>query len=176
MTINSYDALIDFIKQGGNYSKESPGAPIAYKLSYLKDNSPARMSFTTNYDVKDCARVSAKKFASRSTPSRSTTRVATPVSDLELYGRIFAEGTNQGTLFEKNDSNYVVIHEGNMFGGGHAHRRDHHPGLPAELASPSSSTRTSRTRTASSTATTRSATIRRPTHSRAVGASPAPSS
>src|SRR6185369_51613 len=27
-TIDSYDALIDFIKQGGNYSADSPGAPI----------------------------------------------------------------------------------------------------------------------------------------------------
>src|ERR1043165_5740424 len=57
-TIDSYDALINFIKSGGNYSRQSPGAPIAYKLSYLKDNSPARMSFTTDYTVRDCARVS----------------------------------------------------------------------------------------------------------------------
>src|SRR6201999_426721 len=55
--IDSYDSLIAFIKAGGNYSRQSPGAPIAYKLSYLKDNSPARMSFTTDYTVRDCARV-----------------------------------------------------------------------------------------------------------------------
>src|SRR5213076_2024967 len=59
-TIDSYDKLIALIKSGGNYSRESPGAPIAYKLNYLKDNSPARMSFTTDYDVKDCVRVSQK--------------------------------------------------------------------------------------------------------------------
>src|SRR5690349_23539114 len=28
--------------------------------SYLKDNSPARMSFTTDYQVKDCVRVSQR--------------------------------------------------------------------------------------------------------------------
>src|SRR5690606_15664725 len=59
-TIDSYEALIAFIKSGGNYSRESPGAPIAYKLSYLKDNSPARMSFTTDYEVRDCVRVAQK--------------------------------------------------------------------------------------------------------------------
>src|SRR6266568_4306132 len=35
-SIDSYDALMAFIKSGGNYSKDSPGAPIAYKLAYLK--------------------------------------------------------------------------------------------------------------------------------------------
>ncbi|HEY4178527.1 MAG TPA: thiol-activated cytolysin family protein [Kofleriaceae bacterium] len=117
MTINSYDALIDFIKQGGNYSKESPGAPIAYKLSYLKDNSPARMSYTTNYDVKDCARVSQKVRVTLDSIQVDDAG-GDAGDDLELYGRIFAEGTNQGTLFEKNNDNYVVIHQGNMFGGG----------------------------------------------------------
>ena len=52
--------LLDFIKTGGNYSKESPGAPIAYKLNYLKDNSPARMSETTDYSMTTCDRVSQK--------------------------------------------------------------------------------------------------------------------
>ncbi len=51
---------MSFIKAGGNYSRQSPGAPIAYKLSYLKDNSPARLSFTTDYSVKDCVRVAQK--------------------------------------------------------------------------------------------------------------------
>src|SRR5205823_4971091 len=59
-SITSYDDLMSFIKQGGNYSKDSPGAPIAYKLAYLRDNTPGRLSFTTDYDVKDCERVSQK--------------------------------------------------------------------------------------------------------------------
>src|ERR1043165_8410958 len=41
-TIDSYDALISFIKSGGNYSRQSPGGPIAYKLAYLKNNWPRR--------------------------------------------------------------------------------------------------------------------------------------
>jgi thiol-activated cytolysin len=116
-TIDSYEALINFIKEGGNYSRQSPGAPIAYKLAYLKDNSPARMSFTTDYDVKDCVRVSQKV---------RVTLTSIAVDDdggdggdeLEIYGTIWAEGVNTATLFNKSSSNYVAIHEGQQFGGG----------------------------------------------------------
>ena len=36
--INGFDGLIQYIQNGGSYSKDSPGAPIAYKLAYL-DNA-----------------------------------------------------------------------------------------------------------------------------------------
>ena len=116
-TIDSYEALIDFIKQGGNYSRQSPGAPIAYKLNYLKDNSPARMSFTTDYDVKECERVSQRL---------KVTLKAIAVDDdggdgggdLEIYGQAWAAGTSQVTMFDKSQGNAVVIKEGQSFGTG----------------------------------------------------------
>jgi len=114
-TIDSYDALINFIKQGGNYSRESPGAPIAYKLNYLKDNSPARVSYTTSYDVKNCDRVSQKV---------KVTLEQIAVDDaggdygnnLELYGTADAAATDTGTVFAKNASNFVTIDAGKAFG------------------------------------------------------------
>ena len=116
-TIDSYEALIAFIKNGGNYSKESPGAPIAYKLSYLKDNSPARMSFTTDYDVKECTRVSQKvKVTLHSIAVEEDGGDAG--GELEIYGRIWAEGTTSATLFDKNGDNWVRINEGAQFGAG----------------------------------------------------------
>jgi thiol-activated cytolysin len=109
-TIDSYDALIAFIKQGGNYSRQSPGAPIAYKLAYLKDNSPARMSFTTSYDVHDCVRVSQKvKVTLRSIAVDSG-------GDRTVSGTIDASGTTTGTLFSKTNSNAVQIKQGQAFG------------------------------------------------------------
>ncbi|MBT8494212.1 MAG: thiol-activated cytolysin family protein, partial [Deltaproteobacteria bacterium] len=33
--VDSYEDLLTFIEEGGNFSKDSPGAPIAYKLAYL---------------------------------------------------------------------------------------------------------------------------------------------
>jgi hypothetical protein len=114
-TIDSYDALISFIKTGGNYSRQSPGAPIAYKLSYLKDSSPARMSFTTDYQVKDCVRVSQRVRVTLQSIAVDTANDSG--SDLELYGQITAEGTNLQTLFDKDSDHYVQIHEGSVFGG-----------------------------------------------------------
>jgi thiol-activated cytolysin len=116
-TIDSYESLINFIKTGGNYSRQSPGAPIAYKLSYMKDNSPARMSFTTDYAVKDCVRVSQQvRVTLRSIAVDSAG--GDPGDNLELYGLITAQGTNLQTLFNKDGNNYVSIAEGSIFGGG----------------------------------------------------------
>ena len=116
-SINSYEALMDFIKDGGNYSKASPGAPIAYKLNYLKDNSPARMSFTTDYEVKECVRVSQRVRVVLSAIAVDSAG-GDAGDDLELYGRIWAEGTNAATLFDKNSDNFVQIREGTQFGQG----------------------------------------------------------
>jgi len=116
-TIDSYESLINFIKTGGNYSRQSPGAPIAYKLSYLKDNSAARMSFTTDYEVKDCVRVSQQvRVMLRSIAVDSAG--GDPGDNLEIYGQISAEGTNAATLFNKDGDNYVSIREGTSFGNG----------------------------------------------------------
>ena len=113
-TIDSYDALIDFIKAGGDYSKDSPGAPIAYKLSYLKDNSPGRMSFTTDYDVKDCERVSQKIRVTLKS-IRGESAGGDSGDDLELFGSIWADGTNRTPLFSRDSDHYVGIHEGTSF-------------------------------------------------------------
>ncbi|MDB4953829.1 MAG: ply [Myxococcales bacterium] len=116
-SIDSYDKLIAFIKAGGNYSRESPGAPIAYKLNYLKDNSPARMSFTTDYDLKTCTRVSQKiKVTLQSIAVDSAG--GDSGSDLELYGDIIAQGASAQSLFHKDSGNYVQVHEGSQFGPG----------------------------------------------------------
>lgn len=114
-TIDSYEALINFIKSGGNYSRESPGAPIAYKLNYLKDNSPARMSSTTDYEVKECTRVSQKV---RVVLNNITVDSAggDPGDDLELYGTISAEATDSVTLFNKGSGAWVRIRSGSQFG------------------------------------------------------------
>ncbi len=116
-TIDSYENLIAFIKTGGNYSKESPGAPIAYKLNYLQDNSPARMSFTTDYDVKECTRVSQKIKVTLQSIAVDNAG-GDPGDDLEIYGRIWAEGTSSSTLFDKNGDNWVRIRQGTQFGSG----------------------------------------------------------
>lgn len=88
--IYGVDELRNFIESGGTWSKESPGAAIAYKLAYMHDDSPARYSLTTDYEVTECERVS------------QNVRVAVKDvhvindggdggSELELYGDIWVE-------------------------------------------------------------------------------------
>lgn len=36
------------------YSRNNPGVPISYKLTYLKDNSTAKLGYTTEYQVETC--------------------------------------------------------------------------------------------------------------------------
>lgn len=116
-TIDSYDALISFIKSGGNYSRQSPGAPIAYKLSYLKDNSPARMSFTTDYTVRDCTRVSQEVQVTLTSIICDSADDGVGDSTLEVYGQITAQGTGAAqSLFNKDSSHTVSIGQGQTFG------------------------------------------------------------
>jgi thiol-activated cytolysin len=110
MTIDSYDALIAFIKAGGNYSKDSPGAPIAYKLRYLKDNSPARMSMTDDYDVKQCTRVSQKLLVTLKSIGVDSG------GDRSVYGDIWADGDDTQNLMHKDSGNRIDINQGAEFG------------------------------------------------------------
>lgn len=42
---------------GGNYSADSPGAPLAYTLRYLCDNSIAKIALAAEYTVRECVEV-----------------------------------------------------------------------------------------------------------------------
>jgi thiol-activated cytolysin len=116
-TIDSYDALIEFIKSGGDYSKDSPGAPIAYKLSYLEDNSPGRFSFTTDYTMTTCDRVSQQVKV-----TLKQIRVEDDggdSGDLELYGEIWADSIDAGAvLFSRDSDNYVQVGNGQTWPNG----------------------------------------------------------
>ncbi|WP_374959385.1 thiol-activated cytolysin family protein [Gilvibacter sp.] len=47
---------LSYIITGDNaiYSRTNPGAPIAYTIRYLKDNTLAKMGYTTDYTVEEC--------------------------------------------------------------------------------------------------------------------------
>lgn len=51
--ISGFEGLLQYISKGGDYSKDSPGAPIAYKLAYL-DNAVTKFAFTTEYAERMC--------------------------------------------------------------------------------------------------------------------------
>jgi len=111
-SIDSYEALMDFIHSGGNYSRESPGAPIAYKLAYLADNSPARLSFTTDYENTVCERVSQRVRVVLEN-IRVDSAGGDWGDDLELYGSIWVGTAGQNmSLFNRGSGSYANIDEG----------------------------------------------------------------
>ena len=56
-SVNGIEGIVDFITSGGDYSKDSPGAALSYKLRFLKDNSVANIILASEYNVRQCQRV-----------------------------------------------------------------------------------------------------------------------
>ena len=54
-TVNGPADVYQYISNGGDYSKDSPGAPLSYKLRYLKQGTPvARVVLASEYPVRQC--------------------------------------------------------------------------------------------------------------------------
>lgn len=52
--INGVEGFKTYIKESANFSKDSPGVPIAYKLKSLKDNTPTNLVLQTSYTTREC--------------------------------------------------------------------------------------------------------------------------
>ncbi len=56
VTATGPGSLNDIIKgKNAVYSRDNPGVPIAYTIRYLKDNTFAKMGYTTDYKITDCS-------------------------------------------------------------------------------------------------------------------------
>lgn len=110
-SVDSYEALMDFIKQGGNFSPASPGAPIAYKLAFLSDNQPARLALTEEYEVRECSRISQRVRVVLE--SLEVEETGDSGGDLDVYGQIWALGAgDEALLFDRGQQYNVEIPEG----------------------------------------------------------------
>ena len=54
--VADYTQVPNVIQENATYSRSNPGYPIAYRVVFLKDNSPAVMAFTTDYNESECVR------------------------------------------------------------------------------------------------------------------------
>jgi thiol-activated cytolysin len=95
--IGSYEQLKEFIAEGGNYSVESPGAAIAYKLSYVRDHAPVQVSYASTYTHKTCSRVTQKLHVvfEKLTVDNSGGDIG---GDLEVFGTVHASGSGGNEL------------------------------------------------------------------------------
>lgn len=113
--IGNLEQLREFISRGGNYSPDSPGAAIAYKLSYVRDHTPVQISFASTFEQRTCARTSQKLHVvfERLTVTNSGGDVG---GDLEVYGNVTARGSGASrSLVSWADTAYKQIPQGQSF-------------------------------------------------------------
>lgn len=115
--INGPDEVYNFISEGGNYSPDSPGAPLAYKLRFVKEGFPvARVVLATEYQVRQCDLAYPEYLV---TIDRIT---GTQPSDTEVNGTLRVRmrvggayldannnGLNDGTTWSRDTSNFVDV-------------------------------------------------------------------
>ncbi len=115
VAIGNYDQLKQFLTRGGNYSASSPGAPIAYKLSYVRDHSPVQVSYASAFTQRTCSRISQKihvVFDKMKVDSAGSGLDADVGGDLEMYGSVVAIGAERKTLSSWPVGGYKQIASG----------------------------------------------------------------
>lgn len=61
--LSDFSKVEDFIISGGNFSKDSPGVPLAYTLSYLDGGGLAKIILKSEYQVTTCEPYKVKSFS-----------------------------------------------------------------------------------------------------------------
>ncbi|NER11706.1 thiol-activated cytolysin [Muriicola jejuensis] len=98
--INGPEEVYNFIAEGGNYSKDSPGAPLAYKLRFVKEGFPvAKVVLATEYQIRDCDLAYPEYQV-------SIVRITgTQPSDTELWGRLRMKLKVGSSYIDMNNNN-----------------------------------------------------------------------
>jgi thiol-activated cytolysin len=106
-TINGFADFKKHVQEGGNYSKASPGAPIAYKLRYIRDNSIGRIVFSANYPITTTFPRTDNMYDIKTRLLKFYTRVTDAGENCELYGNITSH---------PNGSNFKAVAPHKHFG------------------------------------------------------------
>ncbi len=98
--INGPSEVYAFISEGGDYSRDSPGAPLAYKLRFIKKGTPvARIVLSTEYPIRNCDLAYPRFRVTINNISRSSG------GDMEIYGYIGARLWSNGDWVRSNPDN-----------------------------------------------------------------------
>lgn len=131
VAIGDYDMLAQFITRGGNYSRSSPGAAIAYKLSYVRDNAPIVVSYGSSYSQRTCSRVT-QRLRVVLQKLKVDNAGGDVGGDLEVFGAVGARGAGATqSLVSWPAANYVQVAEGAELSTERDHRRGDRPGATA---------------------------------------------
>lgn len=119
-TINGPAEVYKFISEGGNYSKDSPGAPLSYKLRYIKRDFPiARQVLTTEYPIRTCYQA-YQKFGIELYGFNCYYNEGEAGDDVEIYGnmagKVYQENELvEGVYWNRSESNAIKTNEKNFW-------------------------------------------------------------
>lgn len=113
--VNSFPDFLKYVTQGGDYTKDSPGKPIAYTLRRLSDNGIFNIVKTSEYTVRTCKEV----FYSGGV---ALTKVYGRNGNTELYGKIKVQigydgeaeltSPNNDLIFNRTSDSYLPVSQG----------------------------------------------------------------
>jgi thiol-activated cytolysin len=111
---NGIEGINQYITNGANYSANSPGAPLSYKLRYVSDNAIGNVIMSTTFYERNCQKTTGS-FKAKILKLKCTA-VDDPGSNEEFYGRITviayeAEGREIGRqlLWNVSEKNHVSL-------------------------------------------------------------------
>lgn len=116
-SINGFEDFKKYITEGGNFSKTSPGAPISYKLRYIKDNKVGKIVFAANYPIVTAIpRTDNVVYDITTTLASMKLDISDAGGNAELYGTIKSWPSNLGesatfTHFYRSAGNYQSFSE-----------------------------------------------------------------
>ncbi|MBS9463027.1 thiol-activated cytolysin family protein [Flagellimonas sp. 389] len=96
---DSLSKIYDFIAEDGNYSQDSPGSPLSYKLSYVKEGFPAaNVVLATEYQARNCDVAYPEYLAT------IVNITGTQASDTEVNGKLRVKMWVGGERLDINDN------------------------------------------------------------------------
>lgn len=113
------EGVYDYIINGGNYSADSPGAPLAYTLRYIKNGYPvAKVVLASEYNIRTCYEA-YQKYGIQ-IYGLNCVENGDLDGNVELWGfmsaEIYQDGDRKGIVsYTRTRSNYIEIDEGFFF-------------------------------------------------------------
>ncbi|WP_420553572.1 thiol-activated cytolysin family protein [Tenacibaculum aiptasiae] len=92
------NAINSFLEKGANVSRTNPGYPISYKVNYVSNNAPFKVTSNVKYTQRDCELVTRRKV--RFNPLTVSTNYwgyDHGTSGLELFGSFSVQKYNEST-------------------------------------------------------------------------------
>lgn len=114
--VSGPEGVYSYITSGGNYSSDSPAAPLAYTLRYIREDFPvARVVLSSEYNIRTCYEAYQKYIITLGGIEMISHSGESGVLDLHgnLNAKVVQGGQNKGSVsYTRTRNNYINIKEG----------------------------------------------------------------